>query len=449
MQLFEEFKIRFEQPNWKNDLELGLIDSVLDNHPHIISTLGEGISDCNNKKKYGRKDTPSIEQIVRAGIYKELKGLDYRELEYHQEDSRIASLFIKIDPLRPYSFQLYQKYISRIKHEKLSEALIELNKIAIEEGLEDLEKIRQDTTTIGTNIHHPTNNSLIWDCIRKSNDHLSKLSGEVSGLSYRDYTKGAKKTYFKINNTASKDKKLNLFMKQLQTFTKCINQVSNVIKKKDICASSIEAMVYIYLLEDLFPILNQVYDISFRKEIKGEKVPCSEKIFSIFERHTDIIVKGSRDIIFGHKINLTSGKSNLILDCYIERGNPADSKLYTPTLDRVIENYDKTPHDIAVDGGFASKENIEQSLQRGLVNVVFNKIVGSMRNQVSSSNMETRLKKWRSGIEANISNLKRGFNIHRCNWKGWINFQSKVLWSVFAYNIRVMSNILTSQLKEV
>jgi len=445
MQLFEDFKIRFEQPNWKNDLELGLIDSILDNHPHIISTLGEDISDSKSKNIIGRKDTPSIEQIIRAGIYKELKGLDYRELEYHQEDSRIAALFIKIDPLRPYSFQLYQKYISRIKPKKLSEVLVELNKIAINEGLEDLEKIRQDTTTIETNIHHPTNNSLIWDCIRKSNDHLSKLSGEVNGLSYRNYTKGAKKTYFKINNTSSKDKKVRLFVKQLQVFTKCINQVSNVIKKKDICVS-IEAMAYIYLLEDLLPVMKQVYDISFRKEVQGEKVPSSEKIFSIFERHTDIIVKGSRDIIFGHKINLTSGKSNLILDCYMERGNPADTKLYAPTLDRVIENYGTIPRDSAVDGGFASKANIEHSIESGLVNVVFNKVVGSMKNQVSSSNMETRLKKWRSGIEANISNLKRGFNIHRCNWKGWVNFQSKVLWSVLAYNIRVISNLLVGQL---
>ncbi len=106
------------------------------------------------------------------------------------------------------------------------------NKIAINEGLEDIKKVRQDTTTIETDIHHPTNNSLIWDCIRKSNDHLKKLSEEVKGLSYRDYTKGAKKTYFKINNTAVKDKKQKLFIKQLQTFTKNINQVSNVIKKR-------------------------------------------------------------------------------------------------------------------------------------------------------------------------------------------------------------------------
>ena len=92
MQLFEDFKIRFEQTNWKNDPELGLIDSVLERHPHIIFTLGEDISDSDGQNRFGRKDTPSIEQIVRASIYKELKGLDYRQLEYHQEDSRIACL---------------------------------------------------------------------------------------------------------------------------------------------------------------------------------------------------------------------------------------------------------------------------------------------------------------------------------------------------------------------
>ena len=448
MQIFEDFTIRFEEPNWSRDLELGLVDSILEKHPSIVISLGSDIYISDSNGIQGRNDTPSIEQIVRAALYKELKGLTYRELDYHQEDSRIAALFIKIDPLRPYSFQVYQKYISMIKPEKLQEALIKLNKVAINEGIEDLKRVRQDTTTIETDIHYPTNNSLIWDCIRKSEDHLMKLSEEIEGFSYRSYMKGAKKTFFKINNTSSKDKRTTLFLKQLQTFTKTINQVSNVVKKKDIFVS-IEALVYISQLKELLPIMEQVYDISYRKEIKGEAVPSSEKIFSIFEQHTDIIVKGSRDIVFGHKVNLTSGKSNLILDCLMERGNPSDSKIYMPTLDRIIENYDIIPRDSACDGGFASKDNIERSLKKGLVNVVFNKVVGSMKNHTSSKNMDTRLKKWRSGIEANISNLKRGFHIHRCNWKGWVAFQAKVLWSILAYNIRVMTNILIGQVKAV
>lgn len=195
--------------------------------------------------------------------------------------------------------------------------------------------------------------------------------------------------------------------------------------------------------------MKRVYDVAYRKEINGEVVPNEEKVFSIFEEHTDILVKGKRDIKFGHKVNLTTGRSNLILDCNIERGNPSDSKLYIETIDRVIDNYDQIPRDSAVDGGYASKNNLEYSIKKGITNVVFNKTVGSLRSKTSSSNMATRLKKWRSGIEANISNLKRGFKINRCNWKGWVHFQAKVLWSSLGYNIRVMANMIMEKVVAV
>lgn len=193
------------------------------------------------------------------------------------------------------------------------------------------------------------------------------------------------------------------------------------------------------------PLLEQVYDMTYRKEIAGESVPNDQKLFSIYELHTDIIVKGSREIKFGHKVNIGTGKSNLILTCEVLEGNPADSTLYQGTIDKLIESYGKVPRDSATDGGYAAKANAEYAQEKGIVNIVFNKIVGSLKNIVSSKNMETRLKKWRSGIEANISNLVRGFNLKRCNWKGLEHFKSKVLWSVIAYNIRVMTLALLRQ----
>lgn len=198
-------------------------------------------------------------------------------------------------------------------------------------------------------------------------------------------------------------------------------------------------------MERLIPVMLQVYDITFRKEINGEAVPNDQKIFSIYEQHTDIIVKGSREIKFGHKVNIGTGKSNLILTCEILKGNPADSTLYQGTLEKLIDSYGKVPRDSATDGGFAAKANAEYAQSKGIINIVFNKIVGSLKNVVSSKNMETRLKKWRSGIEANISNLIRGFNLTRCNWKGLEHFKSKVLWSVLAYNVRVMTAALLNQ----
>ena len=200
-------------------------------------------------------------------------------------------------------------------------------------------------------------------------------------------------------------------------------------------------------LTNLLGLMVKVYDITYRKEINGEKVPNDDKIFSIYEQHTDIIVKGQRDVLFGHKINLAAGKSNLVLDCQILRGNPADKSLFKQTIDNVIQNYEIIPRDSTTDGGYASLANLEHAQKAGIVNIVFNKVVGSMQNIVSSLNMETRLKKWRSAMEAIISNIKRGFNIFTCNWKGWNHFKAKVLWSVLAYNFRVMTGLILALLK--
>lgn len=446
MELFNTLKLQFEKPDWKLNPEFGLIDTILENYPNLILLLKDDIIGSEKTSNFGRKDTPTVEQIVRAAIYKEINSLDYRGLEYAQSDSRICSVFIKLDFRKPYSFQMYQNYISRIKAEALNKLLVEINKIAISEGYEDIEKLRQDSSVVKSNIHYPTNNSLVWDCIKESHRLLKYLKDEISILSFRDYTRGAKKTYFKINNTKSEDKRTQLFVKQLVVFTKTINQVSNAIKKKSV---SLEAMGIQALLKNLLPLMEQVYDMTYKKEVLKQVVPNDEKIFSIYEQHTDIIVKGSREVLFGHKINLASGKSNLILDCDIPRGNPSDKSLYQPTIDRVIGNYGITPRDSATDGGYASKDNMEYSINKGIVNIVFNKIVGSLKNVVNSLNIETRLKKWRSGMEAIISNLKRGFDIGTCNWKGWEHFQSKVLWSVLCYNFRVMTAITLEKINAV
>lgn len=449
MKLFSDLTLKFEQANWAKNPEFGLMDTILEQHPDLLSIVKQDIVGLNKNNGFGRGDVPSVEQIMRAAIYKEIKGLDYRELDYHQEDSRICCLFLKIDELRPYSFQMYQKYISRISEESLQKLLVELNKIAINEGLEDFKRLREDSTVVETNIHHPTNNSLVWDCIKTSHNLLEKLSGELSDFVYRDYLKTAKKTYFKINNTKGKgkiEKTEKLFSKQLITFTKTINNLSNAVKKKSNC--SIKAYTLILEIESFIPMCKKVFSQTKRFQIEKEKVLNSEKVFSIYEPHTDIIVKGSRDIKFGHKIDLTGGKSNLILDCVILKGNVADSKLFQPAVNRIEKNYNRTPVSICTDGGYACGENLEFARDdKGIKNIVFNKIVGSMTNVTTSKNMETRLKKWRSGIEAVISNLKRGFNLRVINWSGFDHFKSKVLWSVIAYNIRVMTGHILVKLK--
>ena len=231
MKLYESCKLKFEHPDWKWHPELGLIDTILGQNPHLIEIVAPDITAGNKESNFGRGDTPSVEQIMRMAIYKEMRGCEYRDLERAQNDSRICEHFAKINPAKPYSFQVLHKYISKISPESLSRLMVEINKIAISEGIEDLKQFREDSTIVETNIHYPTNNSIVWDCIKESHRHLDHLLKEIGRLSYTDYRTEGKKTYFKINVTKSKDERAGLFLKQLKLFMECINQVSNIVKK--------------------------------------------------------------------------------------------------------------------------------------------------------------------------------------------------------------------------
>jgi transposase, IS5 family len=449
LKLLNDLKLQFEKELWALSPELAVMDTILKQYPEIYEMLKNDITLGEEGSGFGRQDMPTVEQIVRAAIYKEMKSLTYRELEYAQHDSRMCSLFIKLDERKPFSFKAYQKYISRISGESLEKVMIAINKIAIGEGLEDGKRIRTDGTVVETNIHYPTNNSLMWDCIKTIDRLLKKLKDSGVEINPRSYKKQAKKTYYKINNTKKKEEREEEFKKQLKLLRSSINQAERTFTATlpKTIEGWIGAQAVIKELKELLPKAEKVYDISWRHELLGESVPNKEKIFSIFEDHTDIIVKGGREVEFGHKVNLAGGRSNLILDCRILDGNPADAAIYGDVLDRIHVNYGIVPRDIVTDGGYASKDNARKAQGKGIINIVFNKIKGSLQNIVRSKNMETRLKKWRSGIEAVISNLKRGYELFRCEWKTRARFDAKVYWNVIGYNIRVMTGALLAKMQ--
>lgn len=444
--ILNDLKLKFDNPNWALDPELALIDTVLEQHSELYETVKEDITSIGKDSEIGRQDSPTVEQIVRAALYKEMKKLDYRELEYAQYDSRICSAFIKLDGRKPFSFEVYHKYISQIKGETLKKLMVGINRIMMKEaGVEDGKSLRTDSTVVETDIHYPTNNELMWDCIKTSHRLVKKLEESGCLKKVRNYQKQAKKNRFQINNTKKGEKKKELFEKQLKLLRSSINQAERAVVEASV-KGDINDRVIAQELKRLSPKMEKVYDITRRHELLGESVPNKEKIFSIYEDHTDIIVRGKREAEFGHKVNLTTGRSNIILDVEIVEGNPSDSQLYEGVLERIQHDYAVTPRDVVTDGGYASLKNQEKAKEKGVVNIVFNKIVGTLKNIVTSGNMESRLKKWRSGIEAVISNVKRGFNLFRCEWKGREHFDAKVLWSVIAYNIRVITGLLLAKL---
>jgi len=177
-----------------------------------------------------------------------------------------------------------------------------------------------------------------------------------------------------------------------------------------------------------------------RRVLDEENVPASEKVVSIFEPHTDIIIKDNRETLYGHKLSLSSGASGLVTDVVVEQGNPADSTLAVRMVQRQKDLYGKPPRQMCFDGGFASRANLADIKALGVEDVAFHKRCRlEIEDMVKSTWVYRRLRAFRAGIEGVISFLKRGFGLGRCLWRGFRSFRAYVQASVLACNLLVVA----------
>jgi IS5 family transposase len=189
------------------------------------------------------------------------------------------------------------------------------------------------------------------------------------------------------------------------------------------------------------PSIERIIAQTERRVLAGEPVPAADKLVSLFEPHADIIRKGS-DVAYGHKLNLTTGRSGLILDLVIEAGNPADSERLLPMLERHIAHYGQAPRQAAADGGFASRDNLRQAKARGVKDMAFHKKGGlAIEDMVRSRWVYRQLRNFRAGIEADISCLKRAYGPARCTWRGLGRFRAYVWSAAVAYNLALFARL--------
>jgi IS5 family transposase len=200
--------------------------------------------------------------------------------------------------------------------------------------------------------------------------------------------------------------------------------------------AGVEGIGFCAELERYIDLARQVIAQTERRVLKGESVPAAEKIVSIFEPHTDIIVKDRRETYYGHKVCLSVGASNLITDCVITAGNPADTELTLTMLDRQHEIYGRYPLKVALDGGFASKANLAAAKERQIKDVCFAKKRGlEVEAMCRSQWVYNRLRRFRAGVESVISWIKRCLGFDRCTWKGPHSFESYVWLSTVTANL--------------
>ena len=428
--------------------ELEHMSLVLDANPEILDLAFADLTG-GRRTDTGRTGM-TADQVLRCAVLKQLRELTYEELEFWLADSYSLRSFARLDQNQFPSTSTLQSNIKALREETWMAIHQFIVSYADEEKLEKGRKIRLDSTVVETDIHAPSDSTLLWDGVRVITRWLfdGKKFSPQPGYGFSDHRRVMKKRLLTIQNTKSKRVRESAYRDMLDyAYRVCTYGKSAAEELYDYRGGTdpldmFRARNLAEKIARAVNLLNKVMDQTHRRVLKNKKVPASEKVVSLFETHTDIIVKNNRKTEYGHKVFVVSGASNLIIDCLIERGNPADSDRFKTLLDRQVQYYGKVPRQTAADGGFASKDNVGYAKQCEVKDVVFSKKRGlAVEDMAKSRWVYRKLKKFRAGIEANISTLKRSYGLGRCNWNGWDGFKQYVWSAIVSYNLLVIARL--------
>ncbi|HYN45159.1 MAG TPA: ISNCY family transposase [Allosphingosinicella sp.] len=424
--------------------ELRAMSQWLDGHRPLVSLVAADLR-RDGVKQTGRHGLPA-EAVLRSGLLKQYRQLSYEELAFHLQDSASFRAFARLPVGWCPKKSVLHKTISAVRAEtweQINRVLLASAKAAkIESGA----VIRLDSTTSAALLHEPSDSSLLWDAVRVMARLLRRAAELCAGAApaWRDHRRLAKKRALAIKYSRSSVERVKLYRELIAVTRTTLGYVQAAAAQMP-TRGTLAAEAWQAQLRHYQPLIERIIAQSERRVLRGEAVPAQEKLVSLFETHADIILKGSRAPCYGHKLNLTSGRSGLILDLVIETGNPADSERFLPMLDRHIALYGGAPRQAAADGAYATRDNLAQAKARGVADVAFHKKRGlTIEDMVKSRWVYRRLRNFRAGIEAGISCLKRAYGLARSTWRGLEHFKAYVWSSVVAYNLALLARLKPS-----
>jgi len=424
-------------------VELENISRILDANPTICDLAMQDLSEVGQKASRSGARGMTADQVVRAAIVKQMLNFTYKELAFHIVDSNSLRRFMRIGIAdKGFKKSVLNKNVKALSPQTWEAINAQLVQYADDEKIEKGRQVRIDCTVVESNIHEPTDSSLLWDSVRVLTRLLYRAKEDFGlRISFQDHTRRAKRRLLGIMNSRSKKVRKSKYTDLIKVTNKSIGYAQRAIEAIDKVASISHGLVALRLdLNQYSQLATRVVDQTQRRVLLGEDVPASDKVVSLFETHSDIIVKDRRDTFFGHKVCLTGGASNLIVDCLIVDGNPADSSLTVDMLDRQKELYGRYPLKVALDGGFASKDNLNKAKEKQIKDVCFAKKRGlKVEDMCRSQWVYDRLRRFRAGIESGISWVKRCFGMTRCTWKGLRSFKSYVWASIVSANLLTLA----------
>ena len=381
--------------------ELKAISQWLDRQRPLVGLVAGDLR-RHGLRETGRRGLPA-EAVLRCALLKQQRQLSYEELAFHLEDSASFRAFARL-PLAwsPKKSVLHQT-VSAIRPETWEAVNRAVLVSAQQDKLESGATVRIDSTVTAALMHEPSDRALLWDAVRVMTRLLRQAAGlpGAPALQWRDRRRLAKKRARAIEYSRGKAKRRRLY-RELIAATRATQAALYEASKRLADRAGTAAQRWRAQFDHYRPLIERILAQSQRRVLDGQVVPASENPGSgpgLFEPHADIIVKGAREVQYGHKLNLVTGRSGLILDVVVETGNPADAERFLPMLERQILRCGVPPRQVAADGGYASQDNLTAAKARGVKDVAFHKRRGlALEDMVKSRWVYRKLRNFRAGM---------------------------------------------------
>lgn len=415
---------------------------------------------CQKSKTRGRPGA-SAEVILRLLLLKHIRDWSYEELTREVRANLVYREFTRIGGGKVPDDKSMSRFGRQLGPEVVEKLHQRVVSIAQEKKIIQGRKLRVDTTVVETNIHYPTDSTLLSDGVRVLTRVMKKVTavaGQV-GAQLRDRTRSVKHRILEIAR-ASRDKSEKGKQKLTAAYGKLLETTSRVVGQAKKFSTEIAGKVKRgprkllqkaqRQLDEMIPRVQQVLRQT-RQRVLGGDTRAEGKIVSVFEPQTEVIRKGKagKPTEFGKLVKIQEAENQIVTHYEVFEERPSDSALLTPSIERHIEQFGHAPHMAAADAGFFSAANEAKAEELGVkrVAVPSQSTKSQQRKQRQKKRWFKKAQKWRTGCEGRISVLKRRHGINRSRYKGTGGMRRFVGLGVIADNLINIGHALLASAK--
>jgi IS5 family transposase len=433
-------------------------DQALEDDALLALIQNELAKRCRKSKTRGRPATP-VDVILRMMLLKHVRDWSYEVLTREVRANLVYREFTRIGGEKVPDDKTIGRLCRQLGPDvvqKLNERVVEIarwNRIATGR------KLRVDTTVVETNIHYPTDSSLLGDGVRvltRIMKKVAEVAGDV-GIRLRDRTRSVKLRVLAIAR-ASRNKTEKGKEKLKQSYIRLLDATSRVVGQAKRFSLAIAGRVKRgnrallqrawKQFDEMIPRVQQVLHQTRERVLKGN-TRAEGKLLSIFETHTEVIRKGKthKPNEFGQMIKIQEAENQIITHYEIYDQRPADSALLVPSVERHILQFGRAPELVTADPGFFSAANEAKAEALGVrrVSIPSHATKSPARKQRQKKRWFRKAQKWRTGCEGRISVLKRRHGLQRSRYKGPDGMKRWVGFGVIADNIIHIGSHLATQ----